>query len=273
MALERPVSAANRSRARRASATLRRMAPSAAARSSPAAAKPGHRRLVAGRRGDRAPRPGNRRDGRPRSRPGRVSSRRADQSRSDRSWPRASSSVASPPSRTTIRPSSAPSMARSGHPGVVGRCALDEPAVALAAGELAVADDDRARGSGRRRCRPGRSGPRSTSSRRPCGGSWPRSCACGAGRRRRGRRRTPTAIAPFRGYIPNIRAGAVETISTQRSRLIRPPTTPPSWSRSSRSSTPGRPLGILRKSPSPELLLAVEVERAVVGRRRPGGRP
>ena len=40
-------------------------------------------------------------------------------------------------------------------------------------------------------------------------------------------------------------------ISTQRSRLIRPPTTPPSWSRSTRSSTPGRPLGILRKSPTP----------------------
>ena len=55
-------------------------------------------------------------------------------------------------------------------------------------------------------------------------------------------------------------------ISTQRSRVIRPPTTPPSWSRSTRSSTPGSPFGILRKSPRPELLLAVEVERAVVGR-------
>src|SRR5215204_4640283 len=39
--------------------------------------------------------------------------------------------------------------------------------------------------------------------------------------------------------------------STQRSLEIRPPTTPPSWSRSTRSSTPGSPLGILRKSPRP----------------------
>ena len=40
-------------------------------------------------------------------------------------------------------------------------------------------------------------------------------------------------------------------ISTQRSLVIRPARTPPSWSRSTRSSTPGRPLGILRKSPWP----------------------
>src|SRR5450756_797480 len=54
----------------------------------------------------------------------------------------------------------------------------------------------------------------------------------------------PTAIVPFFGYIPNIFAGAVAMISTQRSREIRPPTTPPSWRRSTRSSTAGRPFDV-----------------------------
>ena len=64
-----------------------------------------------------------------------------------------------------------------------GGVALDEPAVALAPGELAVADDDAAAAHARCRCRPGRRGPRSTSSRRPCGASPRRSCAAGPGRR------------------------------------------------------------------------------------------
>ena len=36
----------------------------------------------------------------------------------------------------------------------------------------------------------------------------------------------PTAIAPFWGYIPKSRAGVVDMISTHRSRVIRPSTTP-----------------------------------------------
>ena len=56
-------------------------------------------------------RPGSTRGGRPRWPSGSVNSSRADHSRSDRSWPRASSSVASPPSRTTVT-SAAPVAAR-----------------------------------------------------------------------------------------------------------------------------------------------------------------
>ena len=57
-------------------------------------------------------------------------------------------------------------------------------------------------------------------------------------------------MTPFLGR-PNSRAGAVEMISTNRFGLIFPVTTPPSWMRSTRSSTPGRPFGIFRKSPRP----------------------
>ncbi len=88
----------------------------------------------------------------------------------------------------------------------------------LRPGELAVADDDRAARQDDVAARPGPRGPRSTSSRRPCGGSRPRSCAAGPGRRSTRSASEPTAIAPLRGYIPNILAGAVEMISTQRSR-------------------------------------------------------
>ena len=80
---------------------------------------------------------------------------------------------------------------------------------------------------------------------------WPRSSAGGSGRRPRGPRPSRRRSAPLRGYMPNSLAGPVEITSTQRSREIRPPTTPPSCSRSTRSSTPGRPLGIFRKSPRP----------------------
>ncbi len=60
----------------------------------------------------------------------------------------------------------------------------------------------------------------------------------------------PGEIVPLRGYSPNIFAGAVETISTNRLSPIRPACTP--WKiRVNRSSTLGRPLGILEKSPLP----------------------
>ena len=36
----------------------------------------------------------------------------------------------------------------------------------------------------------------------------------------------PGAMTPLRGYRPNIRAGVVEQVSTQRSRLSSPATTP-----------------------------------------------
>src|SRR5450631_1246909 len=60
----------------------------------------------------------------------------------------------------------------------------------------------------------------------------------------------PAAITPLRGYRPNILAGVVDATSTQRASDSSPATTP--WcSRSIRCSTPGIPLGILEKSPSP----------------------
>ena len=97
-----------------------------------------------------------------------------------------------------VRPRSASSVdlasvgmrCRSGDPGVVGGGALHELPGALAAGELAVADDRPSRGDSTTSARPAPRGPRSTSSRRPCGGSSPRSCARGSGRRSRGRHRS-----------------------------------------------------------------------------------
>ena len=62
------------------------------------------RGLVAGGRRDLGPGPVSRRGGPPRWPPGRSSRSRADHSRSDRSCPGASSSVARPPSRTTGPP-------------------------------------------------------------------------------------------------------------------------------------------------------------------------
>ena len=60
----------------------------------------------------------------------------------------------------------------------------------------------------------------------------------------------PGAMTPFCGYRPNIRAGVVQHVSTQRSSVISPLTTP--WySSSMRCSTPPMPLGILEKSPRP----------------------
>ena len=60
----------------------------------------------------------------------------------------------------------------------------------------------------------------------------------------------PGAMIPFVGYIPNIRAGVVQQVSTHRSSVISPLTTP--WySSSMRCSTPPMPLGILEKSPRP----------------------
>ncbi len=57
-------------------------------------------------------------------------------------------------------------------------------------------------------------------------------------------------MTPLRGYRPNILAGVVEQVSTQRGSVISPLTTP--WcSRSIRCSTPGMPLGIFEKSPRP----------------------
>ncbi len=123
--------------------------------------------------------------------------------------------------------------------------------VALAAGELAVPDDDRAALTARPRWPP-----------------WTVTALVArvvdvhvVGRRRDRAlavrvvddevRVGADADRALRGYIPNSLAGAVEMISTQRSFVIRPPTTPPSWSRSTRSSTPGRPFGIFRKSPRP----------------------
>ena len=58
------------------------------------------------------------------------------------------------------------------------------------------------------------------------------------------------AITPLRGYMPNIRAGVVQHVSTQRSSVISPVTTP--WYSSSiRCSTPPMPFGIFEKSPMP----------------------
>lgn len=60
----------------------------------------------------------------------------------------------------------------------------------------------------------------------------------------------PGLMMPLRGYIPNMRAGAVQHTSTHFSREMRPSSTP--WNiRSMRCSTPPIPLGILLKSPSP----------------------
>ena len=60
----------------------------------------------------------------------------------------------------------------------------------------------------------------------------------------------PAAITPLRGYSPNIRAGVVQHVSTQRESVSCPATTP--WcSRSIRCSTPGMPFGIFEKSPRP----------------------
>ena len=60
----------------------------------------------------------------------------------------------------------------------------------------------------------------------------------------------PGATMPLRGYMPNMRAGVVQQVSTHRSRVSWPLTTP--WySSSMRCSTPPMPLGILEKSPSP----------------------
>ena len=71
-----------------------------------------------------------------------------------------------------------------------------------------------------------------------------------SGRRRRCRRRSRRPRRPC-GTGRTCRAGAVEISSTQRLAVILPHTTPPSWIRSTRFSTPGRPLGIFRKSPRP----------------------
>ncbi len=60
----------------------------------------------------------------------------------------------------------------------------------------------------------------------------------------------PGWMTPLVPYMPNIRAGVVEVISTQRSRVIWPFTTP--WyMRSMRFSTLPIPFGIFEKSPSP----------------------
>ena len=61
----------------------------------------------------------------------------------------------------------------------------------------------------------------------------------------------PTAIVPFFGNMPMSFAGVVDVISTQRFRVIRFPTTPPSKSSTMRVSTPGAPFGIFEKSPIP----------------------
>src|SRR3972149_1632377 len=60
----------------------------------------------------------------------------------------------------------------------------------------------------------------------------------------------PTPTAPFCGS-PNMRAGAAEITSPHRFGVRRPVTTPPECIRFTRSSTPGRPFGTLRKSPMP----------------------
>src|SRR3990172_5874605 len=76
---------------------------------------------------------------------GSVRSRRADQRLSDRSCPRASSSVARPPSRTIVADASGVVTGPgSGAAGEVGRRPLDETTVAARPDPLAVADDDRA---------------------------------------------------------------------------------------------------------------------------------
>src|SRR5215211_7298622 len=61
----------------------------------------------------------------------------------------------------------------------------------------------------------------------------------------------PTAIVPLRGNRPNNFAGTVEVSCTKRLSEIRFFLTPPSKTSGKRVSTPGAPLGILLKFPTP----------------------
>ena len=61
----------------------------------------------------------------------------------------------------------------------------------------------------------------------------------------------PTAIVPLRGKRPKSFAGAVETSCTKRLGENHPPCTPPVYTRLSRCSMPGPPLGIFVKSSLP----------------------
>ena len=152
-----------------------------------------------------------------------------------------------------------------GDPREVGWAALHELAGALATCELAVADDHRAARQDDVRFAPGRSGPRSTSSRRPCGGSSPRSCASGSGRRRRGprpprrdcalpgvhpeqlgRRRRDDLDPALAGDLPADDAAVVEQVDPVLDA--------------------GQAVGDLPEVALAEVLLAFEVERAMVGR-------
>src|SRR6266540_2862937 len=60
----------------------------------------------------------------------------------------------------------------------------------------------------------------------------------------------PTAIVPFFGNIPMSFAGVVDVTSTQRLSVMRPCTTPPSYVRYMRVSTPGAPFGDFSKIPN-----------------------
>ena len=102
-----------------------------------------------------------------------------------------------------------------------------------------------------------------------CGASSPTACARLRGSKTTMSASAPGAIVPLRGKRPKIFAGDVrrqldEAVERDASRCARRRRRPGSC----RVSMPGAPLGIFEKSSSPELLLLLHAERAVVGRDR-----